>query len=290
MINLPNINRFNQTKMCSMKKIVSVLLMMIAFGAMAQETTGQSKWSVIEAYPVDVTCGKTSNLIFSYGVVSVDRGAPTVLVQKAKHVNNILQLKAADKNMDTTNLSVVTADGKFYSFLVAYNEHPSCLNLVLGDSSKVVPVDLPVGENQAKILKGAELVEKARSFMHTGVHELGIGLALRGIYLHEGLCYFKLDVRNGSAFPFDVDAVRLFVADKHKARRSASQEKEIAVLSTGPMPVVEGNGHGGIIVPTKVFTVAPKQRLVIRLVEMDNGRTVQLHVSGKRLLRVKAVK
>ncbi|MDH7459871.1 DUF4138 domain-containing protein [Chitinophagaceae bacterium 26-R-25] len=273
-----------------MKKICSALFLMISFRVMAQQMPGERKWTVIEPYPIDITCNNTSNLIFPFKVISVDRGNSLVLVQKAKHVDNILQLKAAGKYLDTTNLSVVTADGKFYSFQIAYSDHPSSLNLVLGSDSLDAVGQFTRSANDAVICKGMELAENATSFMRAGVHEQGIGLQLRGIYLYEGLCYFKLAVRNDSAFPFDPEAVRLMVTDKHRVKRSGSQEKEMAVLSRKSLPAIDGNGHGDLIIPANVFTVAPKQRLVIRMVEKNNGRIVQLQISGKRLLRARAIK
>lgn len=277
--------------MSSMKIMCMVVFMgMLSLHLKAQETTVKNNWTVVVPYRVDITCNKTSNLIFPYDVISVDRGTPAVLVQKAKYVQNILQLKAAAKNADTTNLTVVTADGKFYSFLVAYNDHPSFLNLVLQTDTTGAMAVLPTSENDAILQQGIALVQGAKPFMHTTVRMQEVEMQLRGIYSYQDICYFKIDVKNQSAFTFQPATVALIVKDKHKVKRSASQEKQVSTLLNNPMPVIDGNSTGSFILPVKVFIIAPKQRLIIRLVEKENGRLVQLHVNANRLLKIRSIK
>lgn len=276
--------------MCSVRIILIILMeLIISFQLIAQEQS-ENKWRAIVPYPIEVTCNKTSNLIFPYNVISVDRGTAMVLVQKAKHVGNILQIKAAEKNADTTNLSVVTADGKFYSFLVSYNDSPSSLNLLLQVDSLDAFADLPLGENQAIIQQGIQLVQVAKPFMHKATRHQGLGLRLRGIYFYKGLCYFKFDIKNQSAFTFDPENIRLVIKDKRKAKRSASQEKVITTLLRSPLPVVDGNSSCGLIIPTGVFSIAPKQHLLISLVEKGSGRIVHLTTNANRLFKVRSVK
>ncbi|WP_238698906.1 DUF4138 domain-containing protein, partial [Flavobacterium circumlabens] len=69
--------------------------------------------------------------VFPFAIKSVDKGSPDILVQKAKGLENILQVKAAQKGFFQTNLTVVTADGKLYSFVLNYDEESPQLNLTL---------------------------------------------------------------------------------------------------------------------------------------------------------------
>src|SRR4051794_40844033 len=80
--------------------------------------------SFMDPYPLQICYNKTTNLVFPYNVKSVDRGSADMLVQKAKYADTILQLKAASEGFKETNLSVVTSDGKLYSFLVQYAPSP----------------------------------------------------------------------------------------------------------------------------------------------------------------------
>ncbi|MEO6869984.1 MAG: DUF4138 domain-containing protein, partial [Ginsengibacter sp.] len=123
-----------------MKKI-SVIMISVAVGFLfgkqvnAQNLPGESI-AIIEPYRLQISFYKTTNLIFPYAIKSVDRGSSDILVQKAKGIENILQVKAAKLGFQQTNLTVVTADGKLYSYNLDYTDTPEVFNIRFGDSSK----------------------------------------------------------------------------------------------------------------------------------------------------------
>src|ERR1700754_4445378 len=107
--------------------IMGMFLLCISYISNAQQTELASL--TINSDTISVGYYKTTNLIFPYAIKSVDRGSGDLLVQKAKGVDNILQLKAGKENFEQTNLSLVTGDGKFYSFIIDFAPQPSVLNL-----------------------------------------------------------------------------------------------------------------------------------------------------------------
>src|SRR4051812_44613081 len=106
--------------------ITAVTLILFQFTTSGQYTKPQV--SFINPYPLQITYNKTTNLVFPYSIRSVDRGSSDLLVQRAKYADTILQLKAGRDGFKETNLSVVTSDGKLYSFLVQYAPSPATLN------------------------------------------------------------------------------------------------------------------------------------------------------------------
>lgn len=85
-----------------MKKISALLVIVIFFTLIklqvfAQISLSTENISVIKPYHLAVTYNKTTNLVFPYAIKSVDRGSKDILVQKAKDVENILQVKAGQK-------------------------------------------------------------------------------------------------------------------------------------------------------------------------------------------------
>src|SRR6185436_8256523 len=73
---------------------------------------------------LNITTQKTTSLIFPSAVTHADIGSVDMLVQKVEQANNILLVKAGKKNFEQTNLSVITADGTVYSFIVNYESSP----------------------------------------------------------------------------------------------------------------------------------------------------------------------
>src|SRR3954470_10418956 len=106
-----------------------LLFLFMTLTTLSKSQTGNVQTTIIEPYPLKITLNKTTNIIFPYAIKSVDRGSADVLAQKAKGVENILLVKAGRENFPQTNLSVVTADGKLYSFILDYISNPSAINL-----------------------------------------------------------------------------------------------------------------------------------------------------------------
>lgn len=84
-----------------------------------------NNYAFIPSGHLTITYNKTTNLIFPYSVQSIDRGSRDILVQQPKGTENIVQVKADKPNFDQTNLSVITIDGKLYSFTVDYTDQPT---------------------------------------------------------------------------------------------------------------------------------------------------------------------
>ena len=81
---------------------------------LAIATNGFSQ--IITNDSLDITYSKTTSLVFPFSIKGVDRGSKDVLAQKAKGVENVLQLKAARRSFPETNLTIITADGNLHHF------------------------------------------------------------------------------------------------------------------------------------------------------------------------------
>jgi len=239
---------------------------------------------------LSVGFNKTTNLIFPFPLKSVDRGSQDIIVQKAKGVTNILQVKADREGFPETNLSIVTTDGKFYSFLVNYNQNPDTLNLSFAaDSLKRGDRSILAGEEldaeSFELLKHA--VEGKKSFLHLHKSQQRVDLALSGIYLVNNAMLFSFKVRNKSLVGYVPEFTRFSVVDKRRAKRTAIQEREII-----PLYGREGNAIGGsqsvsMVVAFEAFTIASSQELLVQIGEKNGGRLLQLHISARRLLKAR---
>src|SRR5881275_3044240 len=105
-----------------MKKSFRVLFTSMLCYLLQKDVFAQYLPKPITPYRIDIGYNKTSNLIFPYAIKSVDKGSADILAQKASGVENILQIKAGEQNFKETNLTVITANGQFYSFIVNYSD------------------------------------------------------------------------------------------------------------------------------------------------------------------------
>src|SRR6478752_7349302 len=107
--------------------VQAMMLLLFALKSFAQS----GNYSYIPSTHLAITYNKTTNLIFPFSVQCIDRGSKDILVQQPKGTENIVQVKADKPNFTQTNLSVITIDGKLYSFMVDYASQPSQLNIIV---------------------------------------------------------------------------------------------------------------------------------------------------------------
>lgn len=241
--------------------------------------------ATIKPYEIAVGYNQTTNLIFPYAVKSVDRGSGSVLAQKAKGVENILQLKAADQSFVPTNVSVVTADGRFYSFVLSYADQPPYLNISFAGSK---PVQL-AGEttNTHTLENEAFRVMGMPRFM--GVKQIGqsLRLQLQGVFLSDNNLWLKLKMDNRSQVDFQPAYIQFFLRDKKRSKRTALNETEITPLYLPDDKMVRGNSSGTWPVGFTAFTVPRHQRLLVQVADQSGGRMIVLPIKSPRFLKAR---
>lgn len=272
------------------KSILALLLLTAAFAANAQQSS-ILQVSSIEPYRVQITKDKTTNIIFPLAIISVDRGNKDVLAQKAKGVENILQVKAANESIKETNLSVVTSDGKLSSFILTYSEQPSILNFSLGKNPREGTIFLsPENTNQAEIEAYSRLSAGSRKKVN-GIREkdFGISLSLNGICIHNSVMYFRIKIENSSNISYDIDQLRFYIRDQKRAKRTASQEIEVSPVYVHDR-ISQVESENTIVVALPKFTIPDQKYLALQLMEKNGGRHLELKVGNKELFRAIPIK
>lgn len=248
----------------------------------------QQPASTIEPYHLAIAYSKTTNIIFPYAILSVDRGSKDVLAQKAKGVGNILQVKAAKEGFVQTNLTVVTADGKLSSFVVDYASQPSVLNLSLAAEKKQHAIATPSENiNQQVIQECAKQVFASERKVRGGRDKsFGVRLKLDGIFIKDELMYLRLNIANATHINYGIDQLRLYIRDQKKAKRTATQELEIIpVLAHNNTDYIKGHSEHTIVMAVPKFTIPDKKYLALQLMEKNGGRHLEVHVKNRTLVK-----
>ncbi len=260
-----------------MKKLFTILLFFIADHSMAQTAT-----AFIEPYHLTIAANKTTNLIFPFAIQSVDRGSAEVLVQKAGGAENILHVKASRDSFAETNLTVITTNGKLYSFLVAYGNAPEHLNVAFNRED--------ASQANALFKISEKVVAKKKMFRHLKAKHAGMQLQLKGLYINNDIFYFQFALMNVSNVSYDMDAIRFTVKDRQKAKRTASQENELQSLyQYGNAKAVKGKGSSSFVVAIPKFTLPDNKYLSIHLLEKNGGRDLELRLKNSKLMDARTI-
>ena len=273
-----------------MKKIKFLLALALVCAAQylaAQQPKSTNRLYTVNADMIELSFAKTSNVIFPFPIISVDRGSGDILVQKAPGVDNILQLKAGQKNFADTNLTVITGDGVLYNFVVCYNEIPERTSIAVntpgsGDDMLFTP---PYGLNKATIIKDASFVAHTSiSAKSISAEEFGLRVTLDGIFIKDGIMFLRLKFKNASSIDYDVDLLHFFIRDKKIAKRTASQEVEVPpVYIHDNIQKILHQSEQVMVVALPKFTIPDKKFFCIQLMEKWGGRHLELHIRHRLL-------
>jgi len=255
----------------------------------------------IEPYRMEVTYDKTSHLIFPTAIRYVDLGSEYLIAGKAEDAENVLRVKASLKDFDSeTNFSVITNDGRFYSFNVFYSPNPGILSYDLLTMEKTLDKvngnDVLFEElgNHSPSLAGLLLEtiynKNSRIIKHIGAKSFGIQFILKGIYIHNGKYYFHTEVKNRTNVPFHIDFVNFKVVDKKVAKRTVVQEKSMIPLRTyKPLNEIAGKAIEQNVFLLDQFTISDDKILLIEIFENNGGRHQTLEVENSDLIKARLI-
>ena len=255
----------------------------------------------IEPYKMEVTYNKTSHLIFPTAIRYVDLGSEYLIAGKAEDAENVLRVKATVRDFEPeTNFSVITNDGRFYSFNVYYSSYPEALSYDLLTMQKAVDkangndvLFEELGNNSpslAGLLLETIYKKDKRIVKHIGAKSFGIQFILKGIYIHNGKYYFHTELRNRTNVPFQIDFVNFKVVDKKVAKRTVVQERPIIPLRTyKPLDEIGGKLTEQNVFLLDQFTIADDKILLIEIFEKNGGRHQTLQIENCDLIKARLI-
>ena len=255
----------------------------------------------IEPYQMQVTYDKTTHLIFPTAIRYVDLGSEYLIAGKAEDAENVLRVKATVRDFEPeTNFSVITNDGRFYSFNVYYSSYPEAMSYDLLTMQKAVDKangnDVLFEElgNNSPSLAGLllETIYKndKRIVKHIGAKSFGIQFILKGIYIHNGKYYFHTELRNRTNVPFEIDFINFKVVDKKVAKRTVVQERPLTPLRTyKPLDGIAGKSTEQNVFLLDQFTITDDKVLLIEIFEKNGGRHQTLQVENSDLIKARLI-
>jgi conjugative transposon TraN protein len=129
-----------------------------------------------------------------------------------------------------------------------------------------------------------------REIKHIGSKRFGIQYLLKGIYTHNGLLYFHMQLKNSSNVPFDVDFITFKIVDKKVVKRTAIQEQVIYPLRAyNNIQVIGGKINERTIFTLPKFTIPDDKQLLVELHEKEGGRHQSFIVENADLVRAKVI-
>lgn len=226
--------------------------------------------------PLFLSTEKTTSLIFPFPVRHVDRGTKDIIVQPVKENEQILLVKAAQKQFAETNLSVVTADGNVYEFSARYQAQPG--ELVM---------ELPARQRSPITVYAKSILDNPPKRIMK-VHKGKVTAMLNGIYIKDDVIFYQLGICNQSPLDYAIDLLQFSIRDKRKGRRTSVQENILAPrYIAGHHKQVKAYSGEVIVVALDKFSIPDAKFLEVKLMEKNGGRHFNLKIYNGQILKAR---
>jgi conjugative transposon TraN protein len=271
------------------------------FGQDSVTTYVSLEQAKLEPYKIQVTYCKTSHLIFPSSIRYVDLGSELLVANKAEPVGNVLRVKAAVRDFEEeTNFSVITEDGRFYSFDVFYSPYPEVLSYDLVKrqrdierqySTDVLFEDLKGISSSLTELIMENLYRKGRrTVKHIASKSFGIQFSLRALHVNDNKFYFTLQVDNSSNIDYDIELINFKIVDKKNLKKTVIQDKLLEPIRVYS-PTVTATHHSNVIgvYLLEQFTLLEDQVLEIEVLEKNGGRHQKVQLENRELINARLI-
>lgn len=278
-----------------------VFILLMISRVKSQESPGFTSLNEarLEPFKMEVTYNKTSHILFPSPIRYVDLGSDNLIANKAGDIANILRVKSSVRDFEEeTNFSVVTEDGKFYSFDVFYSRYPDTVSYDLlqlkRSKEKQYSTDVQFEELSGDSSSLTELMIKAlyeipkRTIRHIGSKSFGIQFFLKSLYVRKGKFYFIIQIKNKSNLSYHIDFINFKIIDKKNLKRTVIQDKMLSPLRTYPvLSPVNDQSNSEFLFLLDQFTLLEDQVLEIELIEKDGGRHQNIQIENSDLVHAK---
>ncbi|WP_047439808.1 conjugative transposon protein TraN [Chryseobacterium sp. S-02] len=255
----------------------------------------------LNPFRMQVTYSKTSHLIFPSPIRYVDLGSEFLVANKAEPIGNVLRIKSAVRDFEEeTNFSVITEDGKFYSFDVFYSSYPEVLSYDLLKmqrsherqySTDVLFEDLKGSSSSLTELIMENLYRKSRKTVkHVASKSFGIQFSVRALHVNDSKFYFTIEVDNSSNVAYDIELISFKIVDKKNLKRTVVQDKLLEPIRVY-FPVMTAMHHSNLkaIYLLDQFTLLKDQVLEIEILERNGGRHQKVELENSELINAKLI-
>lgn len=204
--------------------------------------------------------------------------------------NGVLTLKALTPMPETQFLWVQEVDSKKeYRIPVVFSYGRAGRRIAYGSLSSTVAANIrPISAAEAV---ASQLAAGKRTDVATHAKTNGIKAWIDRISLAGNQIFFRLDVRNRSNLPYDIDFVRFYIRDRKTVNRMATHEQEIIPKYPAMQQhnmVVKGLDATQVFA-FKRFSLSDDEVLYVEVYERKGNRHLYLKIKPGRLDRLKLI-
>jgi hypothetical protein len=191
---------------------------------------------------------------------------------------------------------VITASGKYYSFVVGHNENPAKLNIIMepitmdwngwsNNAEGKIIFTQTAGVDETKFKALSLFALKQTNIKHIRNTIGSVRMDVLNVLSKEDNIIVTLKMKNKSSLNYEVELLKAYIRDSETNKRDLTQEVEVKPsflyltnLSKKKRKIGEAKGEYGLVLVFDKFAIAKNKTFDLDMVEKNGGRNFNLKI------------
>lgn len=189
------------------------------------------------------------HLRFGSELKYVNLGNKAIVAKIVDGSKDYVAVKAREPFDICTSMSCLESTGAMHTFLVAYREHPSRLDIDTRESSSSFSSSpyADGGPSASSPIEFESLVSMKPELFHLGTSGYGIDILCENIFYKDDVLFLLISLKNGSAVSYALSDPRFSVESKRRTKRGLQYEKAIFPRQAYGLGVVQPDATGKMV-------------------------------------------
>ena len=162
----------------------------------------------------------------------VNLGNKAIVAKIVDGSKDYVAVKAREPFDICTSMSCLESTGAMHTFLVAYREHPSRLDVdtrgpVRTTGSSEVRPSAPDTTFSFSAHSFQSITEMPKELYHIGAKDYGIEVFCDNLLVKDDVLFIVFSIKNGSSVSYDLSDPRFAIESKRKTKRGLQYEKAV---------------------------------------------------------------
>ena len=178
-----------------------------------------------------ISTSQVVHLRFASELKYVNLGSRDIVAKIVDGSKDFVAVKAREPFSSVTSMSCLESNGSMHTFLVAFREHPSRLDIDTRSTATSPETPAP-GEAESPFsfsspLEIEELVSMKPELFHLGPRGYDIDILCENIFYKDDVLFLLISLKNGSAVSYGLSDPRFSIESKRRTKRGLQYEKAV---------------------------------------------------------------
>ena len=247
-----------------------------------------------------ISTSQTVHLRFSSELKYVNLGNKAIIAKIVDGSKDFVAVKAREPFDFCTSMSCLESTGAMHTFLVAYREHPSQLEVDtrfsgahmgtgsdarMGNAGPAEGLSAPADSSSFSGLKNYASMKQ--ELYHIGTSGYGIGILCENIFYKGDVLFLLISLKNDSPVSYELSTPRFAIESKRLGKRGLQYEKAIFPKASYGLGTVPPSGVGKLVFTFDKISLVRGQVFRVYFYEKGGARNLVMTMNIKDVNKAK---